>query len=156
MVDTAPTRHTLLLLDVTGAFHRQVMQEADSIPGRIRTPLMRLQDPSFSRLIIVALAETTPVAEAATLQDDLRRAGIEPFGWVINASLAATDTADPVLRERARLEIPQIARVVDGLAVRVWLLPWDPDVAECDAALSLTTHHGVDGRRVGQDIPTSR
>ncbi|MCC6178975.1 MAG: arsenical pump-driving ATPase [Chloroflexi bacterium] len=136
VIDTAPTGHTLLLLDVTGAFHRQVMQEADTIPGRIRTPLMRLQDASYSRLILVALAETTPVSEAAELQDDLRRAGIEPFGWVINASLAATDTADPVLRDRARLELPHIARVVETLARRVWLAPWDPAIAEHDATIT--------------------
>ena len=97
---------------------------------------MRLQDASYSRLILVALAETTPVSEAAELQDDLRRAGIEPFGWVINASLAATDTTDPVLHDRARLELPHIASVVDTLASRVWLAPWDPFIAEHDATIS--------------------
>ena len=134
VIDTAPTGHTLLLLDVTGAFHRQVMHDAGTIRGRVATPLMRLQDRQFSRLVLVALPETTPVAEAAELQDDLRRAGIEPFGWVLNASLAAAETADPVLHARARLELPLIARVTDHLATRVWLAPWDAQLAEHDLA----------------------
>jgi len=82
---------------------------------------MRLQDPTFSRLVLVALPETTPVAEAAELQADLRRAGIEPFGWVLNAVLAGTGTADPVLAARARLEQAQLARrlrVTDGAGMR--------------------------------------
>jgi TRC40/GET3/ArsA family transport-energizing ATPase len=107
----------------------EVMQDAADIAGRITTPLMQLQDPDRSRVIVVALPETTPVSEAAELQDDLRRAGIEPFGWVVNASLAAVATGDPVLRARARLEVPRIVDVVDHLATRSWLVPWDPGLA---------------------------
>lgn len=123
VIDTAPTGHTLLLLDVTGSFHRQVMQDVGDRFRNVVTPLMRLQDPEFSRVLIVTLAETTPVAEATELQDDLRRAGIEPFGWVVNATLAGSGTRDPVLRSRARLERSQLARVGDR-ARRVWALPW--------------------------------
>ena len=86
VVDTAPTGHTLLLLDRTGAYHHDVMRSATTIQGRITTPLMRLRDPTFTRVLLVTLAETTPVHEAAALQVDLRRSGIEPFGWVINAT----------------------------------------------------------------------
>ncbi len=124
VIDTAPTGHTLLLLDVTGAFHRQVVQDVGQ-RFRVVTPLMRLQDPDYSRVLIVTLAETTPVAEAADLQDDLRRAGIEPFGWVVNATLCRSRTADPVLRARAALEHEQLARIAT-LTTRVWVLPWNP------------------------------
>ena len=102
------------------------MRGAGDIAGKVTTPLMRLQDPDFTRIIIVTLPQTTPVPEASELQEDLRRAGIEPYGWVINASLAASTTTDPVLRRRATLELPHIARVRDELAARAWIIPWEP------------------------------
>ncbi len=125
VVDTAPTGHTLLLLDRTGAYHRDIMRSSATIPGRVTTPLMRLRDPARTRVLIVTLAETTPVNEAAELQADLRRAGIEPFGWINNASHAASGTRDPVLQRRAALECPHLERVALELAVRCWIVPWD-------------------------------
>jgi arsenite-transporting ATPase len=85
---------------------------------------MKLQKPALARVLIVTLPETTPVHEAAQLQEDLRRAGIEPYGWVINASLTGTQTRDPVLHRRATLEQHHIAQVADQLADRTWLVPW--------------------------------
>ena len=93
-------------------------------PGRLTTPMMRMQDPDYTRVLLVTLAETTPVHEAAQLQDDLRRADVEPFGWVINASLAASGTTDPVLRRRAVLEASLIDKVRKELAARTWIVPW--------------------------------
>jgi arsenite-transporting ATPase len=126
VIDTAPTGHRLLLLDTAGAYHRQMTQNAPAA-GRIHTPLMMLQDSAYTRIIIVALAETTPVLEASALQDDLRRAHIEPFAWVINASLAAAQPADPLLRSRAAAEIPQIGKVRAELARRIALVPFQAD-----------------------------
>lgn len=120
VLDTAPTGHSLLLMDATGAYHRQVLRDStDGAGGLVVTPLMRLQNPDYSRIILVTLAETTPVSEAAALQEDLRRARIEPFAWVINQSLAATGTRDPVLALRAAWEREQIERVRKDLA-GVW------------------------------------
>ena len=125
VLDTAPTGHTLLLMDATGAYHRQMARDLDpKAHGRMVTPLMRLQDPEYTKVVIVTLPETTPVSEAATLQDDLRRAKIEPFGWVINKSLVASGTNDPLLSARIRHELMQIQRVRDGLAKRSYMLPW--------------------------------
>jgi len=127
VVDTAPTGHTLLLLDTTGAYHRQIMKNAPAQCVHIRTPLMKLQDREYTRILIVALPETTPVLEAGALRGDLRRAGIEPFAWVINASLAAAGPKDPVLRARAAAELEQIRIVRDRLASRVALVPFQAD-----------------------------
>lgn len=123
ILDTAPTGHTLLLLDATGAYHREVLRTSRLDPGRVATPMMRLQDPGHTRVLVVTLPETTPVLEAERLQADLRRAGIEPYAWVVNQSLAASQVSDPLLASRAAAEVPLILRVRDGLASRAAVVP---------------------------------
>ncbi|MBL8704170.1 MAG: arsenical pump-driving ATPase [Rhodospirillales bacterium] len=138
VLDTAPTGHTLLLMDATGAYHRQMTRDLSPQPGagRVVTPLMRLQDPGYTHVILVTLPETTPVSEAAALQDDLRRARIEPYAWVINRSLAATGTTDPVLRQRLAGERAQIDRVCNGLSSNVFVVPWQAVAPVGTAALA--------------------
>jgi arsenite-transporting ATPase len=124
VMDTAPTGHTLLLLDATGAYHRQMTRDMGTAgTGRIVTPLMRLQDPDHTRVILVTLPETTPVSEAASLQDDLRRAKIEPWAWVVNRTLAGSGTTDPLLLRRIAGEAVQIGRIREGLARRLYAMP---------------------------------
>jgi arsenite-transporting ATPase len=126
VIDTAPTGHTLLLLDTAGTYHRQLTQ--NPMAGvRIHTPLMMLQDSAYTKILIVTLAETTPVLEASALQDDLRRASIEPYAWVINASLAGARPVDPLLRSRAAAEVREIAKVKETLARRVALVPFQAE-----------------------------
>lgn len=125
VLDTAPTGHTLLLMDATGAYHRQVTRQMEHTPaGRIITPLMRLQDPAYTHVVLVTLAEATPVSQANALQEDLRRAHIEPYAWVVNKSLLAAGTRDPLLRQRLLGEQKQIDRVLGSMAKNVFFLPW--------------------------------
>ena len=124
VMDTAPTGHTLLLLDATGAYHREVTRHSIIDPQvHYTTPMMQLQDPERTQVLIVTLPEPTPVLEAAQLQEDLRRAGIEPWAWVINSSLAAAPTASPLLKRRAALEVAQIEAVRTRHAKRIALVP---------------------------------
>ncbi len=123
ILDTAPTGHTLLLLDATGAYHREVARQMDKSGRRYTTPMMRLQDPKRTKVLIVTLAETTPVLEAASLQADLRRAGIEPWAWIINSSVAAASPRSSLLRRRAQSEWRQIGTVAACHAKRVALVP---------------------------------
>jgi len=125
VLDTAPTGHSLLLMDATGAYHRQMQREFEGgAASRIITPLMRLQDAQHTKVILVTLPEATPVSQAAALQDDLRRAQIEPYAWVLNKSVLAAGTQDPLLRARLDGERRQLQRIGGGLARRLFVLPW--------------------------------
>ena len=111
VLDTAPTGHTLLLLDAAQSYQREVQRTNANVPAEVSELLARLRDPEFARMLVITLAESTPVQEAERLQDDLRRADIEPFGWVINASLAAQrDHTPDVARPRRRRTRPHRAR----------------------------------------------
>jgi len=123
VMDTAPTGHTLLLLDATGAYHREIMRQTTDKKLHVRTPMMRLQDEKQTKILLVTLAETTPVLEAASLQADLRRAGIEPWAWIINNSVAAAHPLSPLLQQRAHNELKEIEAVANHHAHRSAVFP---------------------------------
>jgi arsenite-transporting ATPase len=122
VMDTAPTGHTLLLLDATGAYHREVSRNMKD-NTRFTTPMMQLQNQEHTRIIITTLAETTPVLEADNLQQDLRRAGIEPWAWIVNQSLAAAHPASRLLALRAEQEWKQLESVQQEYANRIAVVP---------------------------------
>ncbi len=124
VLDTAPTGHTLLLLDTAGAYHREVERSSFRTDTAFVTPLMRLQNPDFTKILITTLAETTPVSEAEKLQQDLGRAGIKPYAWVVNQSLAMTGTRDPVLLQRCDSEVDLINQVKTSLTDKAVVIPW--------------------------------
>lgn len=124
VLDTAPTGHTILLLDSALAYHREVTRQASGMPESVENLLPRLRDPAFTRVLVVTLPEATPVHEAAKLQEDLRRAEIEPFAWVINQSLVPLEVTDSTLRRRQHHELQFIDEVKTSLATRVALIPW--------------------------------
>ncbi|MBL8973607.1 MAG: arsenical pump-driving ATPase [Myxococcales bacterium] len=126
VIDTAPTGHTLLLLDATEAYHREVERSKGQVPEAVRALLPRLRDPESTRVLLVTLPEATPVHEAAQLQKDLERAGIHPFAWVVNQCLTPLAVTDPVLAARRAREAQYLAEI-KSLSTRMVLIPWSAD-----------------------------
>lgn len=136
VLDTAPTGHTLLLLDASEAYQRELeRQTGASQPEEVLRLLERLRDPQYTSMILVAVPEATPIHEAAALQEDLRRAQIEPFAWVMNQSLLRCGTCDPLLMRREEAEHRYLTEVTQKHAKRVALLPWQAEEPVGVAAL---------------------
>lgn len=124
VIDTAPTGHTLLLLNSTESYHKEMERSHAEIPASVRNLLPRLKNPNETEVVIVTLPEATPYFEADRLQADLNRAGIDNRWWVINACLSATDTRDPFLLARAAAEERWITRIAEESQGNYIVIPW--------------------------------
>jgi len=147
VLDTAPTGHTLLLLDASEAYQRELERQARSTqPEEVLKLLEHLRDPAFTHILLITLPEATPVHEAAALQADLRRARIEPYAWVINQSLLHSGSCDPLLQRREHAEHRYIDEVVQKQATRTAWLLWqaeEPIGPEALAHLAATSVSGT-------------
>jgi arsenite/tail-anchored protein-transporting ATPase len=124
VIDTAPTGHTLLLLDAANSYHKELERSLGDITENVKELLPRLRNQNETEIVIATLPEATPVLEAERLQKDLQRAGIVPHWWVINQSFYATHTIDPVLSGRALAEKNWIQKVQNELSDRMAVIPW--------------------------------
>lgn len=149
VIDTAPTGHTLLLLDASESYHREVSRSLSDMPEAVRRLLPRLRDPAFTKVFLVTLPEATPVHEALALQSDLRRAGIEPSGWIVNRSLAPLVVTEPIRVQRRAREFRYLNEVVrQGLPT--FLVPWQ--TMPKDASQSCNSNHVVVSQNEGEKM----
>ncbi len=127
VIDTAPTGHTLLLLDSTQSYHKEIQRSQGDIPESVKKLLPKLRNENHTEVIIVTLAETTPVYEAMRLQEDLDRAGIHSKWWVINSSLYTANTTNSILKVKANNEVQWINKVNEISKGNFAVIGWMPE-----------------------------
>lgn len=137
VIDTAPTGHTLLLLDATQSYHKEIERSQGDIPQSVKNLLPRLRDAKETEVVIVTLPEATPVYEAMRLQEDLKRAGITNKWWIINSSLLMTNTQSPLLKTKSLSEIPWINKVDEISQGNFAVVPWQGEEIKGDKLVEL-------------------
>jgi arsenite-transporting ATPase len=125
VLDTAPTGHTLLLLDASQAYHKEILKnQTNAMEKELLELLPRIKDGKYTKILLVTLPEATPTHEAKDLQEDLKRAGIKPYAWIINRSFALTNSSNNLLCQKALNEIKYIKEIKESLSSRRLIKPW--------------------------------
>jgi len=137
VLDTAPTGHTILLLESTQNYNQQIENSGGAVSDAEKELLPRLKDSNETEVIIVTLAETTPFYEAKRLLDDLKRAGLAVRWWVINASYSMADTKSDFLRAKATAELQWIHEVDNISDGQYAIIPWKPFEVKGEKLLEL-------------------
>lgn len=137
VIDTAPTGHTLLLLDATQSYHKEIQKSQGDIPESVKKLLPRLRNKEETEVVIVTLPEATPVHEAIRLHEDLTRANITAKWWVINSSLYLTNTQSPLLKAKAQNEVGWINKVIQISSGNTVLIKWHSKEIQNEELLSL-------------------
>lgn len=136
VIDTAPTGHTLLLLESTQSYNHEIQRTKGEIPESVKRLLPRLKSDE-TEVIIVTLPEATPVYEALRLEDDLKRAGIAAKWWVVNQSLYGTNTTNPMLAAKAASEVEWLNRIDEHASGKFALIAWSAEEIKGDRLLAL-------------------
>lgn len=137
VLDTAPTGHTLLLLDASSAYHKEVLKTSnDEMSDELTSLIPRIKDKKFTKILLVALAEATPTHEAKDLQSDLNRAGISPYAWVVNRSFALTKSSNNLLCQKGLNELKYINEIKNDLSSNLVISPWLPDEINNEKSLN--------------------
>lgn len=137
VIDTAPTGHTLLLLDATQSYHREIKRSQGEIPESVKKLLPRLRNEKETEVIIVTLPEATPVYEAMRLEEDLKRAGIHSKWWIVNSSLYHSGTTNALLKSKASNEIEWMNKVYDHTCGNFAVIKWSAEDIKGDKLLAL-------------------
>ncbi len=133
VIDTAPTGHTLLLLDSTQSYHKEIERSSGDIPESVQKLLPKLQNGDETEVVMVTLPEATPVYESIRLKEDLERAGIARTWWVVNNSMLSSGTTNPMLLARAQNEEIWIDKVSDLSNNHYAVIEWKAEDISGDA-----------------------